>query len=107
MLVVLVGQDIWSIGLFVSLKTNRDISDQYRWAVDLNEGTLFWAIVGVFAAVVAAFSYSVVLWSRNGFASLALETQFIIGATIVMQVVEMQATLMATSLIRRLVNYNR
>jgi hypothetical protein len=107
MLVVLIGQDFWSIGLFVSLKSSRFVSSQYRWAINLNEGTLFWAMVSVFVLIMLLFFYAVSLWSQRGYVNLRLEAEFIVGATVIMQVVEIHATLVATSLIRRLVNYNR
>ncbi len=106
MLMVLVGQDVWSIGLFVSLKSGKPVSNQYRWAIDLNEGTLFWAMFSVFAVIVALLIGAVLVWSQKGYVNLALEAEFIAGATLIMQVVEIHAALMATSLIRRLVNYN-
>ena len=106
MLMVLIGQDVWSIGLFISMKARSHVSAQYRWAIDLNEGVLFWAMFSVFITVVVAFLYAITVWAGNGYEGLALEVQFVVAATVIMQVIQIHAALMATSLIRRLVYSN-
>jgi glycosyltransferase involved in cell wall biosynthesis len=107
MLLILIGQDFWSTGLFVSLKSNRPIPPRYKWAIELNEGSLFWAMSSVFLGVLAGGVYALLVWLQNGFLKLEFETQFVAGATVVMQIVELQFALMATSFIRRLVNFKR
>lgn len=105
MLLVLIGQDFWSIGLFVSLKPNRPIPARYQWAIDLNEGSLFWGMLTVILCVLTGGAYALRVWLQNGFTKLELEAEFVVCATVVMQIVELTVGLMVTSFIRRLVKF--
>lgn len=107
MLLVLIGQDIWTIGLFVSLKSGTAIAPQYRWAVRLNESILFWLAVFVFLVIMAGSILTVVQWSQNHFASLAFEPEFIMAATLIMQVVEIEMGLLTASMVNKIIAHTR
>lgn len=80
MLGTLLGQSLWGIGLFISVKS-REAEGVYAKVINLSEDILFWSIVGLITFSAICFGWIILTWAMNGFVNISLqkETLFFIA----------------------------